>query len=94
VILSFLSAQTFTPNITIEGQNLNAQEERIIGELKNTIERYIYSNSFSNENMILSFLTAYHERDPDIPSGSKIVFSVNAFSPMNTTSVILTIPGL
>lgn len=80
VILSFLSAQTFTPNITIEGQNLNAQEERIIGELKNTIERYIYSNSFSNENY--DFIVPYRitmNVTQISPSGSKIVFSVNAF---------------
>jgi hypothetical protein len=68
------------PNINIEGQNLNAQEERIIGELKNTIERYIYSNSFSNENY--DFIVPYRitmNVTQISPSGSKIVFSVNAF---------------
>jgi hypothetical protein len=73
-------AQTFVPNINIEGQNLNAQEERIIGELKNTIERYIYSNSFSNENY--DFIVPYRitmNVTQISPSGSKIVFSVNAF---------------
>ncbi|MDZ7795718.1 MAG: hypothetical protein U5N56_01145 [Candidatus Marinimicrobia bacterium] len=44
-----LWSQTFVPNISIEGQNLDPQEKRIINELSYTIERYIESNTFSNE---------------------------------------------
>ena len=39
LLSSILFAQTFVPNISVEGSNLNSQEERIINELKNTIER-------------------------------------------------------
>lgn len=49
LLTSCAFAQTFVPNISIEGNNLNAQEERILEELQNTIELYISSNSFSNE---------------------------------------------
>lgn len=49
LLISILSAQTFVPEVNIEGQNLNAQQNRIINELKNTIEQYIFSNTFSNE---------------------------------------------
>ncbi|MEA2076413.1 MAG: DUF4835 family protein [Candidatus Marinimicrobia bacterium] len=77
---SILFAQTFAPNISIEGNNLNAQEKRIISELKNTIGQYISSNSFSNEQYelyvpfrITIFVTQITQ------SGSKMSISANAF---------------
>ena len=42
-------SQSFTPNVEITGQNMNPQEERILDDLRNMIEQYILSNSFSNE---------------------------------------------
>jgi len=73
-------AQTFIPNISIEGNNLNSQEERILEELKTTIELYISSNSFSNEQYemfvpfrINIFVTQVGQ------SGSKKTITANAF---------------
>ena len=77
---SLLFAQTFVPNVSIEGSNLNSQEERIIDELKNTIEQYIASNSFSNENyeLIVPYrITIYVSQISK--SGSKMSISTNAF---------------
>ncbi len=44
-----LWAQSFVPNISIEGQNLDPRERRIISDLSDAIEQYIESNTFSNE---------------------------------------------
>ncbi|MCK4813957.1 MAG: DUF4835 family protein [Candidatus Marinimicrobia bacterium] len=79
-LTAILSAQTFVPNVSIEGQNLNAQEQRIIGELKYTIEQYIESNSFSNELYELEIpyrITIYITQITQ--SGSKLSLSANAF---------------
>lgn len=80
ILAGFLGAQTFTPNVSVEGQNLNPQEMRIIGELKNTIEQYIESNSFSNElyNLEIPYrITVYITQITQ--SGSKMSLSANAF---------------
>ena len=77
---TLLFAQTFVPNVSIEGNNLNAQEERIIEELKYTIEQYISSNSFSNEIYKLTVpyrITIYVTQISK--SGSKMTISTNAF---------------
>ncbi len=80
LLTSFLLGQTFIPNISIEGSNLNPQEERIIEELQNTIEQYISSNSFSNEQYELYvpyriniFVTQVAQ------NGSKMSITANAF---------------
>jgi len=77
---SILLGQTFIPNISIEGNNLNPQEERIIEELQNTIEQYISANSFSNEQYELYvpyriniFVTQITQ------NGSKMSITANAF---------------
>ena len=49
VLTVMLFSQTFTPDVTIESQNTNPQEERIIEELKSSIIQYINSETFSNE---------------------------------------------
>jgi hypothetical protein len=79
-LVAALPAQTFDPNVNISGNNLNSREERILDELKNTMEQYIYANSFSNERYdftipyrINIFVTQISQ------SGSKIVISTNAF---------------
>ena len=80
LIVTAAFAQTFVPNINIEGNNLNSQEERILEELQYTIELYISSNSFSNEQdemqvpfRINMFVTQINQ------SGSKKTISANAF---------------
>jgi hypothetical protein len=77
---SILVAQTFVPNISVEGNNLNSQEERIIGELRNTIEQYIASNSFSNEvyDLIVPYRITIHVTQIS-KSGSKMSIATNAF---------------
>jgi uncharacterized protein DUF4835 len=80
VIMSFLSAQSFYPNISVVGDNLNAQEERILDELTNTIEQYISSNSFSNEIYDLQIpyrITIYVTQISQ--SGSKFSIPTNGF---------------
>ncbi len=77
---SLVFAQTFVPNVSIEGNNLNAQEERIIEELKYTIEQYISSNSFSHEMYELTVpyrITIYVTQISK--SGAKMTISTNAF---------------
>ena len=80
LIASAALAQTFIPNVSVEGSNLNAQEDRTLDELRNTIEQYISSNSFSNEQYELFvpfriniFVTQIGQ------SGSKKSITANAF---------------
>jgi hypothetical protein len=77
---TLLFAQTFVPDIRIEGTNLNSQEERIIEELKNTIEQYISSNSFSNEiyDLQIPYRITMHVNQIS-QSGSKLSITANAF---------------
>ncbi|MBW6458360.1 MAG: DUF4835 family protein [FCB group bacterium] len=79
-LASILSAQTFVPNISIEGQNLNPQEQRILSELQSTVERYILSNSFSNERYNLRvpyYINIFVNQISR--SGSNLSISANAF---------------
>ena len=72
--------QYFVPNVSIEGQNLDPQEERIIGELKSSIEQYVSSNSFSNERYDLEVpyrITIYVTQINQ--SGSKLSINANGF---------------
>lgn len=83
VILLFvlpLLAQTFVPQVDIRGNNLNPQEERILEELKNTIEKYIYANSFSNE--LYDYIVPYRISvlvTQISMNGSKTTLAANAF---------------
>lgn len=75
-----LWSQSFVPNISIEGQNLDPQEKRIINELSHTIERYIESNTFSNELYDLQVpyrITIYVTQINQ--SGSKLSISASGF---------------
>ncbi|MCF7832504.1 MAG: DUF4835 family protein [Candidatus Marinimicrobia bacterium] len=80
LLSSILFAQTFVPNVSVEGNNLNAQEERILEQLQATIEQYILSNSFSNERYDLEIpyrITIYVTQVTK--SGSKLNIATNAF---------------
>jgi hypothetical protein len=79
-IATIAFAQTFVPNVNIEGQNTNAQEDRILDDLRDMIEQYIMSNSFSNEQYELYvpfriniFVTGISQ------TGSKMNITANAF---------------
>lgn len=75
-----LFAQTFYPSVSVEGTNLAAHEIRSLDELKNTIEQYISSNSFSDEVYDLQIpyrITIFVTNISQV--GSKLGISVNAF---------------
>ncbi|MFO7841301.1 MAG: DUF4835 family protein [Fidelibacterota bacterium] len=75
-----LWSQSFVPNISIEGQNLDPLEKRIINELSHAIERYIESNTFSNELYDLEVpyrITIYVTQINQ--SGSKLSISASGF---------------
>lgn len=80
LLSSILFAQTFFPEVSIEGTNLESHEERIIEELSNTIDQYISSNSFSDEVYDLQIPYRIKLYVTNISqTGSKLSISVNAF---------------
>lgn len=80
LLTTALFAQTFIPDINVEGNNLNDQEERILEELKNSIDIYISSNSFSNEQYELYVPFRINIFVTQIArSGSKMSIAANAF---------------
>ncbi len=77
---TLLFGQTFYPVVTIEGNNFTSKEDRIVEELKNTIEQYISSNSFSNEvyNLQVPFKIKLYVTSI-IQGSSKLSITANAF---------------
>ncbi|MDZ7821415.1 MAG: DUF4835 family protein [Candidatus Marinimicrobia bacterium] len=75
-----LWAQSFVPNISIEGQNLDPQERRIISDLSDAIEQYIESNTFSNElyDLEVPFRITIFVTQINM-SGAKRTISANGF---------------
>ncbi|MFA6619064.1 MAG: DUF4835 family protein [Candidatus Neomarinimicrobiota bacterium] len=77
---SVLFAQTFYPEVSVEGTNPDAYQQRIHQELINTIEQYISSNSFSDEVYDLQIPYKIHIYVTNISqTGSKLGISANAF---------------